>query len=35
MNMMQFNYDEVSDTLYVTFAPGEPATGIKQNAIYT
>lgn len=31
MNMMQFNYDEVSDTLYVTFAPGEPATGIELN----
>jgi len=24
-----FNYDEVSDTLYVSFAPGEEATGIE------
>lgn len=24
-----FNYDELSDTLYVTFAPGESATGIE------
>ena len=24
-----FNYDEVSDTLYVSFAPGEQATGIE------
>ena len=24
-----FNYDEVSDTLYVSFAPGEHATGIE------
>ena len=23
------NYDEVSDTLYVSFAPGEKATGIE------
>ena len=28
---MQFNYDEVSDTLYISFAPGEPATGIELN----
>jgi uncharacterized protein YuzE len=24
-----FNYDETSDTLYVSFAPGETATGIE------
>jgi uncharacterized protein YuzE len=26
-----FNYDEMSDTLYVSFAPGEIATGIELN----
>jgi uncharacterized protein YuzE len=26
-----FNYDEVSDTLYISFAPGEEATGIELN----
>lgn len=26
-----FNYDETSDTLYVSFAPGEKATGIELN----
>lgn len=26
-----FNYDEISDTLYVTFEPGEKATGIELN----
>jgi len=26
-----FNYDETSDTLYVSFAPGENATGIELN----
>jgi uncharacterized protein YuzE len=26
-----FNYDEVSDTLYVSFKPGEKATGIELN----
>lgn len=26
-----FNYDEISDTLYVSFAPGEAATGIELN----
>lgn len=26
-----FNYDEMSDTLYVSFAPGEKATGIALN----
>ncbi len=25
------NYDEMSDTLYVSFAPGEKATGIELN----
>ncbi|MCP4149442.1 MAG: DUF2283 domain-containing protein [bacterium] len=27
----KFNYDEISDTLYVSFAPGEEATGIELN----
>ena len=26
-----FNYDEMSDTLYFSFAPGEKATGIELN----
>ena len=26
-----FNYDEMSDTLYVVFEPGEKATGIELN----
>jgi uncharacterized protein YuzE len=26
-----FNYDESSDTLYISFAPGEAATGIELN----
>ena len=26
-----FNYDETSDTLYVSFEPGEGATGIELN----
>jgi len=26
-----FNYDEMSDTLYVSFYPGEEATGIELN----
>ena len=26
-----FKYDELSDTLYVSFAPGEQATGIELN----
>jgi len=29
MTQPVFNYDEVSDTLYVSFAPGEQATGIE------
>lgn len=31
MATLNFNYDEISDTLYVSFAPGEPATGIELN----
>lgn len=27
-----FNYDEISDTLYVSFEPGEKGTGIELNA---
>ena len=27
----QFNYDEISDTLYISFVPGERATGIELN----
>ena len=26
-----YNYDELSDTLYISFAPGENATGIELN----
>lgn len=26
-----FNYDETSDTLYVSFAPGEKGTGLELN----
>ena len=26
-----FSYDEISDTLYVSFGPGEKATGIELN----
>lgn len=26
-----FNYDSISDTLYVSFVPGVPATGIELN----
>ena len=26
-----FNYDEMSDTLYISFRPGEKATGIELN----
>ena len=29
MNKPIYNYDEVSDTLYISFAPGEQATGIE------
>jgi uncharacterized protein YuzE len=31
MSEPAFNYDEASDTLYVSFAPGEEATGIELN----
>ncbi len=31
MDTPQINYDEPSDTLYVSFAPGETATGIELN----
>lgn len=31
MTDLIWNYDEVSDTLYVSFAPGEQATGIELN----
>ena len=31
MEKPNFNYDEVSDTLYVSFEPGEKATGIELN----
>ena len=27
----KFNYDEISDTLYVSFRPGEKATGVELN----
>jgi uncharacterized protein YuzE len=31
MGTTSFSYDELSDTLYVAFAPGEGATGIELN----
>ncbi len=31
MSEPAFNYDEASDTLYVSFAPGEAAIGIELN----
>jgi uncharacterized protein YuzE len=31
MNEPQIRYDEPADTLYVSFAPGEGATGIELN----
>lgn len=31
MTKPTFNYDEESDTLYVSFAPGQKATGIELN----
>jgi uncharacterized protein YuzE len=31
MNEPVFNYDEISDTLYVSFEPGTIATGIELN----
>jgi uncharacterized protein YuzE len=30
-DMPHFNYDQASDTLYISFAPGEKATGIELN----
>ncbi len=31
MNKANYNYDEVSDTLYVSFEAGEKATGVELN----
>ncbi|MDM8536994.1 DUF2283 domain-containing protein [Desulfobacterales bacterium HSG17] len=31
MTRPNINYDEISDTLYVSFSPGEKATGIELN----
>jgi uncharacterized protein YuzE len=31
MSEPHFNYDEASDTVYISFAPGEKATGIELN----
>ncbi len=31
MTKINFNYDEISDTLYISFEPGEKATGIELN----
>ncbi len=31
MTKTNFNYDEMSDTLYVSFEPGIKATGIELN----
>ena len=31
MRKPTFNYDEISDTLYISFKPGEKATGIELN----
>jgi len=31
MNNSNVNYDEMSDTLYISFSPGENATGIELN----
>ncbi len=31
MTQPTFNYDETSDTLYISFSPGEKATGIELN----
>jgi len=31
MTQPKFNYDEISDTLYVSFEPGTKATGIELN----
>ena len=34
MTKPSFNYDEMSDTLYVSFEPGVKATGIELNDHY-
>jgi uncharacterized protein YuzE len=31
MNKSTINYDEISDTLYISFSPGEKGTGIELN----
>jgi uncharacterized protein YuzE len=31
MTSTLYNYDEISDTLYISFSPGEKATGIELN----
>lgn len=31
MTLPTFHYDEISDTLYVSYSPGEKATGIELN----
>jgi len=31
MTTPTLRYDETSDTLYISFAPGEPATGLELN----
>jgi uncharacterized protein YuzE len=31
MTKTSYNYDEISDTLYISFEPGEKATGIELN----
>ncbi len=31
MNGTTFHYDEISDTLLISFVPGHPATGIELN----
>ena len=31
MNKPTINYDDVSDTLYISFSPGEQGTGIELN----
>lgn len=31
MEPFEFNYDELSDTLYISFFPGEKGTGIELN----
>jgi uncharacterized protein YuzE len=32
MTTPTFHYDETSDTLYISFAPGEQATGVELNS---